>query len=288
VKPVLPEATFSPPPDPPALERSRGELKLGFARRGAATGVSELFQSGCAKARLLRQTDSGFREAIVLNTAGGLTDGDRFACDVAWGPGAEAMVTSQAAERIYRSRGAAADLETRLTVAAGARAVWAPQETILFDGGRYRRRTEIEVEEGGEIVACESVVFGRTAMGETVRSGGLEDRWRVRIDGRLRYADGFSLDGDVASALARRAIVGGAVASAAVLYVGEQATALRDLVRPLLERADVVAGATTRLGVTVIRLLARAATALRSALEAVLEALVGALGARALPRAWRL
>lgn len=288
MRPLLPEAAFSPPPDLPALERARGELRLGFARRGEATGVGELYQAGCAKARLLRRTDSGFREVILLNTAGGLTDGDRFACDVAWGAGAEAMVTSQAAERIYRSRGAAAELDTRLSVAASAKAVWTPQETILFDGGRYRRRTEIEVADGGEIVACESIVFGRTAMGETVRAGAVEERWRVRVGGRLRYADGFALDGDIASALARKAVGGGAVAAATVLYVGGRATAMRDLVRPLLERTDVVAGATTRLGVTVVRLLARAASALRAVLEAVLEALIGALGAKALPRAWRL
>ncbi len=242
-----PDAVFAAAPEPPLLERASGELRLGFVRRGAETGIGALYQAGCAKARLMRQTDSGFREVILLNTAGGLTDGDRFHCDVDWGEGAAAMVTSQAAERIYRSRGAPAQLSTTLTVGADAKAVWAPQETILFDGGRYRRRTEIDIAEGGEIVACESIVFGRTAMGEAVRSGGLEERWRVRVDGRLRYADGFALEGDLEKALARSAIGGGAVASATVLYVGARAQAVRDLVRPLLDRPGVFAGVTTRL-----------------------------------------
>lgn len=279
------------PPAPPALERSRGEVRLGFARRGAVTAISDLYQSGCAKARLMRHSESGMREVILLNTAGGLTDGDRYVCSAAWGEGAAAMVTSQAAERIYRSRGAPAELFTSLAVAADACAVWAPQETILFDGGRYRRSTEIDVAAGGEVVACESIVFGRTAMGETVKSGGLEDRWRIRVGGRLVYADGLALDGDIAGALARPAIGGGAEVTATMIYAGVRAMAMRDLVRPLLDASGVVAGCTTRLGVTIVRLLARSASALRSVVETVLAALIGALSplaAPALPRAWRL
>ncbi len=43
---------------------------------------------------------------------------------------------------------------------------WLPQETIVFEGARLKRRTVAEVvEPGGSLLACEMVVLGRAALG---------------------------------------------------------------------------------------------------------------------------
>ena len=42
---------------------------------------------------------------------------------------------------------------------------------------------------------AEAVVFGRSAMGETVRHGMLTDHWRLRRDGRLAGAAPIRLNG---------------------------------------------------------------------------------------------
>ena len=49
------------------------------------------------------------------------------------GAGAAAMVTSQAAEKVYRSHRRRLPRDTRLAVGAGGWLEWCPQETILFD-----------------------------------------------------------------------------------------------------------------------------------------------------------
>ncbi|MCG8441286.1 MAG: urease accessory protein UreD, partial [Caulobacterales bacterium] len=262
---------------PRALQRSHGAARLSFKRSGARTRLDALHQQGSAKARLMRLDNGGFAEAVLLNTSGGMTDSDRMDTEVAWGPGGRAIVQSQAAERIYRSRGGPARLTTALTVADGACAVWAPQETILFDGGRFERRTDIAVAGEGEVIACEAIVFGRTAMGERVHDGAVDDAWRVRVDGRLVYADGFRLAGDVEAALARPAIAGGALAVATLIYVGRAAEDMRDRARDALTAMEAAAGCTARLGVAVVRLLAHAPLALRAALEAALGAMLAGL-----------
>lgn len=304
---------------PAVLQRSRGACRLAFEHRDGRGGpccvgpdrtiLAENVQSGTAKVRAMRLDNGGFKEAVLINTSGGLTDGDRFDVEARWDTGAQAIVTTQAAERIYRARHGqdAASLATRLNVAPGAQAVWAPQETIVFDGGRFSRTTHIDVASDGELIACEALVFGRTAMGEAVNTGSVHDAWRVRVDGRLVYADRLALDGDVASTiastvagtLARPALGGGAVAAATILYVGQHCDRLCQRVRAAMADVPVVWGASTRLGVLVVRVLADHSIALRAGVEAALACLLGAFGDHnandlpgsagpCLPRSWAL
>ncbi|MBW8723822.1 MAG: urease accessory protein UreD [Inquilinus limosus] len=167
--PALAEPTALPVP----LARARGRLDLGFKRRGVETVLDALFQEGCAKARFPRREAGAFAGAVLLNTAGGLTGGDRLSQAVRWGEGTAATVAGQAAERIYRSLGDAAQIETRLTVEPGAVAEWLPQETILFDRARLDRDLRIELRGDARFLGVEAIVFGRAAMGETVRQGTL-------------------------------------------------------------------------------------------------------------------
>ncbi len=48
------------------------------------------------------------------------------------------------------------------------------------------------------MLLCEAVVFGRAAMGEAVEQGALIDRWRLRRDGKLVFAENVRLDGAIA------------------------------------------------------------------------------------------
>jgi len=123
----------------PALQRSSGAARVSFKRRASDTCLDELYQQGCSKVRFPRKQD-GSPEAVLLNTAGGLADGDTLNVDIHWREGARATVTSQAAERVYRAAGeGSARVTTRLRVEAQAVACWLPQETIVFDGARLAR-----------------------------------------------------------------------------------------------------------------------------------------------------
>ena len=284
-------ARVVPLPAPPRLERARGAAQIGFARRGAETMVCDLFQSGCARVRLPWREPGRLREAVLINTAGGLTDGDRLRNTATWRQGARAVVTSQAAERIYRSRQAPARIESDLTVGPMAMALWLPQETILFDGASLARKTEVEIDPSSRLIACESVIFGRTAMGETVRAGAIVESWRLRVGGRLVFADSFRLSGDIAAMLDRPAVGGGARALATVIYAGPDASERIGLLRAVVIDPGCVRVASSCLGpVVVTRVLADTGQAARRAVSAVLVALIGSVaaetGATGLPRAW--
>lgn len=264
------------------LQRSVGRAHVGFKRRGAATVLADLHQAGCAKLRLPRIAAGAPVEGVIINTAGGLTDGDRFEVSAAWQAGAAATVTTQAAERIYRSRGGDAAITNRLEIGAGAAALWLPQETILFDGGRFSRMLDIDIADASaSLFACESIVFGRGAMGETVMRGGIYDAWRMRVAGRLVFADGFALsdaDAPLQSQLDAPAIANGARAVATAIVVaagaGEWVPALRDA----LSRCNVEAGVSDTGGAIVVRALAADPSDLRRALQSLLDAITSVGG----------
>ena len=103
-----------------------------------------------------------------------------MATEVSLAAGCRAVVTTQACEKIYRASSGSAEVRNRIAVGEGGRLDWLPQETILFDGARLARRLEAELAPGAELLLVEATIFGRSARGETVRSGLFADRWRIR------------------------------------------------------------------------------------------------------------
>jgi urease accessory protein len=271
-----------PSPSEPALQRARGRAEVAVAVRRGATRLVRLYQQGCAKA-LLPRSHGPTPEAVLINTAGGVTGGDRLDYALEAGDGARLTGTTQAAERVYRAISGEAGIATRLTLGAGAALAWLPQETIVFRGGRLARRLEVDMAEDARLVALESVVLGRTAMGEIVTAGALNDQWRIRRGGRLVHAEALRLEGDLAAAAAGPATLAGARAFATLVFAEPGADARIDRARTLLADARVQAAATAKPDLLIARFIGDAAP-LRAAL---IRFLIGFRG-QPMPRVWKL
>ncbi|KPH80595.1 urease accessory protein UreD [Bosea vaviloviae] len=281
---------FAPPvpaaSDPllPAYVRAAGGVRLRFGRVGAQTHRLDVAESGGYRARFPTTFDAT-SEAVLINTGGGMAGGDAMRVGIDVGPGSDAIVTTQAAEKIYRSQGANTRIETTLSVAAAASLAWLPQESILFSGARLARSLTIDLAADASLVASEAVFFGRSAMGETMLRGALRDRWRIRRDGRLVFADDLRLEGAIAETLARQAVGAGACAAATIIVAGPD---LQDKLKQARACGDEASAGTVEIGagivadLLVIRLLSPDAQALRR----VLVTLLGHLTGRALPRTW--
>jgi urease accessory protein len=263
-----------------AANRAQGRVSLGLAARDGATRRTKTREDGSLRVRFPGAC-AGAPEAVLVNTAGGIAGGDRFAIDLALGADARLVVTTAAAEKIYRSLGPDACVDVTATLADGADLVWLPQETILFDRARLARTVDIALAPTATLLFAETVVFGRAAMGETVREGRFTDRWRVRRDGRLIFAENFRLDGPLADRLGEAAIAGGRAAIGTVLMVpGDDAAVAA--VRAVSEQFRGEMGISAWNGIALARLAASDGAALRHDLVVVLAA----LGRGALPRIW--
>ncbi len=273
-----------------SLQRVDGAALLAVAASDDGGGrVRDLYQR--APCRLLFPDDEpgGPLHAVLLTTSGGLTGGDRIAMTLEVDARARAVLTTQAAEKLYRTlpEEAATCIEVRVKAGPGAWTEWLAQETILFDGARLRRRFSADLAADARMLALESVVFGRTAMGESFNSGFLHDAWRVRCGGRLLWADALRLEGDLAQARHRPWGIGASVACATLLYAGADAAALLEPVRNTLIGV-AGAGATLLPGLLITRLWSEDAAALRAQvtrLAALVRHEAGGCPPR-LPRVW--
>lgn len=280
----------------PVERRGQGRLRVEARALDGRTVRGRIEEEGFARVRFPRSGRRGRAlEAVMINTGGGLAGGDASQSCLHAGRNAQLVVTTQAAEKIYRSDGATSHIDVELIAETGASLHWMPQATIVFDGARVERSITAEVAPDARLLLVEPVILGRTARGERLSYGSLRDRWRIRRGGRLVYADGLQLDGDIAATLDRRATAGGWAAFATLLLVAPDAEARLDAVRGALGLAagedeilpaelpdGLDAGASAWDGMLSVRLLARDGAPLESAIRRVLAV----LGVGDVPRIW--
>ncbi|MCK1285017.1 urease accessory protein UreD [Bradyrhizobium sp. 44] len=259
--------------------RARGAVRFDVHARDGVTRRGILHESGSLRVRFPSPEDEGL-SGVFVNTAGGVAGGDRFDIEIAAADSSKLTLTTAAAEKVYRAPGRAAELNIALKVAAGAHLGWLPQETILFDRARVRRRFDIDLDATASLLLCEIVVFGRTAMGERMEQGEFVDHWRLRRGGKLVFAETVRLDGNIGAKLARSAVAkGGAAIGTALIVPGDEA-----LIERLREASESFAGEvgiSAWNGFAMARFCAQDAARLRADMMAVL-ARTGA----ALPRLW--
>ena len=262
-----------------AANRATGHIALGATASAGITRRMRVHEDGSLRVRF-PNVEAGALEAVIVNTGGGMTGGDRFAIDIALERGASLIAGTAAAEKIYRSTGPDTEMDVRLSLGAGARLAWLPQETILFDRARLSRRIEIDLAESASLLVAEAVVFGRAAMGEAMVEGLFADRWRVRRGGQLVFADAARLDGAIARMLAAPASAAGGIAIATVLIAPGDDVRLA-AVRALDEQLSGEVGISAWNGIAVARLCAKDGALLRHDLILMLAALKTAV-----PRLW--
>src|SRR5437879_5335536 len=266
----------------PRLQRASGESRVSFAVRDGKTRLADLYQRDPCRVLFPEPELGEAPQAVLVTTSGGVTDGDCLSMRIEVEAGAAAVATTQAAEKIYRAAkgGGHCAMDISVSVGDGATLDWLPQETIMFEGARLKRRTVADVAPGGSLLACEMVVLGRAASGERFTAGLLLDSWSVRRAGTLAWTDTLRVEGETPVG----AGFGRANALATVIGVWDEPQVRFEKARALLEQAgEVRAGVTLVNDVIVARLLGEA-TRVREATVGFLTAFRG----RRLPRVWHV
>ena len=266
-----------------ALAPVRADVEVSIACTAPAgrTRLTALTESGGYRAKFPRPIGHGL-EAVIVNSGGGVAGGDRVKLSASVDAGAHLTVSTATAERIYRSLGPSTTIDVQLEARAGATLCWLPQPTILFSGARLDRRFDVDLAADARMILAETFVFGRIASGEIMGDGLVSDRWRVRRDGRLAFAETTRLDGDLSALLSRSAVAGGARATALMIVVAPDAEDLRDRVREVIAGCRADHGVSAWNGLLVVRALASGLDAVHDVMRRAVEAAMGGSA----PRAW--
>ena len=262
-------------------QRVLASASVSFHHRDARTRLDTLYQQGSAKVRFPKNYDD-WLEAVLINTAGGLTGGDQIDWDLHLKPNSNVVVTTQACEKAYKASADCAHVTTTMKLDENSILHWLPQETILYDQSSLKRRFDVELDASATLFAIECIQVGRDAMGETIDHLAFHDRWRIKQDGKLIFADDLRLSGHEAS----NTKLGNNHALASLVLISPLDT---EQLNKLAEKLRDICPAQTS-GFSVMgrrltgRILAQDNYLLRQALTPVLKEIRGC----ELPRVWRI
>ncbi|MBP0631350.1 urease accessory protein UreD [Cupriavidus sp. AcVe19-1a] len=223
----------------------QASLRLRFAQRGERSALVERRHQGPLLVQKPLYPEGGICHAVILHPPAGVAGGDSLDIDVTVEAGAHAVLATPGATKWYKSLGRDAAQQVRLSVGAGARLDWLPQENIVFDDARARIATVLDVAPGGSAIGWDAVVLGRQASGEQWARGALWLDTRVGAGERALWIEQSHLD---AGSPLRAAVAGldGLNVLGTLWAVGEGAT--QELAESLAERLPY--GPQLRAGVT--------------------------------------
>jgi urease accessory protein len=266
----LPEMCAGNPSDKD-LQRAEGFCRILLSGSESGTRVIDVFQRSPIRVMFPRIGRAAVKEAVLINTAGGIAGGDRLEYSVTALAGTSVAVTSQAAEKVYRALNQPARIATRLQAREATKLAWLPQETIVFNRARLCRETEIELFSGAELLALEWLVLGRAAHGENMVGGHITDSWRVKKDGRLIWADTFRATDETFPHVHRKALLSNRRAVATLIHFGPDLDARLEFFREIASSLECDCAATSVGGLIIVRFATHVSSNLRLALRNFLQ-----------------
>lgn len=269
-------------------------LRLGFQEDGGVTRLRDVDHYGPLRVQrpFYPEGSHGPCHVYLLHPPGGLVSGDRLHVDVRVEPGASALLTTPAANKLYRadSHGVAWKQHTRLSIADAALVEWLPQETIAFDGSRGIQETEVVLEKSARCLGWEVLALGRPASQMPFASGHLEQRFRLTLDGRPLWLERQPLD-PLHRRFHGRWGQGGHQVQATLWAAGlaDPLAAIEEIRRQLDERASPDWAVTHRHGVLLLRYLGNSRAQAWELCEAAWAVLRPLFNGREVcpPRIWR-
>lgn len=172
------------------------ELTLGFAPRGSKTALVNRAHRGPLTVQRPFYPEGGVCHVYLLHPPGGVVAGDQLSITAAVEPDAQALITTPAAGKFYRSGGGEARQNVNLSVADGASLEWLPQETIVYEGARLNSSMNIDLAEHARFIGWEILALGRPAAGEGFDNGAATLSWRISRAGRMVYMERLHLDAE--------------------------------------------------------------------------------------------
>ncbi|TAP41213.1 urease accessory protein UreD [Arthrobacter sp. S39] len=172
-----------------------GALELRVALRGQRSVAAHQYHQGAL--RVLRPhylDDSGQVCYVVVNPGGAYLGADLFVLDVEVADGADLLLTTQSATKIYRTPGSFAEQRMTLRLGEGARLELMPDQLIAYREASYRQNTHITVRPTSSLVMAEVITPGWSPDGASFRYEELRLRNEIRVESNDGNTDLLALD----------------------------------------------------------------------------------------------
>lgn len=246
---------------PSSPRRWVGELDLTFAQLAGRTRVSHSEHRGPLRIqRPFYPEADGTAHLYLLHPPGGVAGGDELHVRIGANTGSHALVTTPAANKLYRVASEPCSVSTTIDVQDAATIEWLPQETIAFEGARGHLSTVVHLEEGARFVGWELLCLGRPAAGEGFEKGEIVQSIELWREETPLFVDRMRLGGSSKTIHSAWGLQGGCVVGTLLLAPGtqEHVERLRELVT--LSNLTGRAAVTDLRGVTLLRYVGKSTT----------------------------
>lgn len=254
-----------------------GTLFLSAAHDGVRTRPARTESAGTLRLMAPLYLDDSGQLTYVLVSPGGAYFGETYHIEMEVQPGANLLVSSQGATRIYRTPQEPACQEAVFRVGAGARFEYVPEQTIAYRDADYRATTSITAAADAQVFVGEIVTPGWdpdgvpfTYLGMRLRTDVFNEEGRPALTDNVRIAPEA-----IGPALSGIGYLEGSSHMGSVLVLGPQTQgAYIDEVRAIatasgLPRVGVTAGSRHGLSWLMVRALAPSTDALAALISAV-------------------
>ena len=164
-------------------QRWSARLELGFASVGQRTVLAHRSHQGPLRVQKPFYPEDQVCHVYLLHPPGGMAAQDSLTYWIDLAPQSQALLTTPAAGKVYRSDGACSEVRQTLRVASGATLEWLPQETILYGGSVYAQHTELQMQRDSRVCFWDTWCLGRPAAGDSYATGTAQQTLRVTVDG---------------------------------------------------------------------------------------------------------
>ncbi|YCK79454.1 urease accessory protein UreD [Arthrobacter sp. D3-16] len=125
--------------------------------------------------------DSGQVCYVVVNPGGAYLGADLFVLNVEVEAGADLLLTTQSATKVYRTPGSCAEQRMVVRLGEGARLELVPDQLIAYREASYRQNTSFTVRPSSSLVMAEVVTPGWSPDGAAFRYEELRLRNEIRV-----------------------------------------------------------------------------------------------------------
>ncbi|MFJ4028595.1 urease accessory protein UreD [Paenarthrobacter sp. NPDC089989] len=167
-----------------------GQLQLRIAERAGRSVAVHQFHEGALRVLRPHYLDrSGQVCYVMVNPGGAYLGADLFLMDVEVEAGAELLLTTQSATKIYRTPGSFAEQRMGVRLGKGARLEVVPDQLIAYREASYRQVSHISVHPTSCLVMAEVITPGWSPDGASFRY----EELRLSNEIRVETVDGAKL-----------------------------------------------------------------------------------------------
>ena len=157
------------------------KLSLSFERALARTNLRVKERAGPLSVQRPFYPEEDVCHAYVLHPPGGVVGGDQLELNVQVREQSSALITTPAANKIYRSNGPESQIKQQFFVESGGTLEWLPQETILFGGSSLSACTRVNLNPSARFSGWDIVILGRPFSGDRYERGAFDQQMTIAV-----------------------------------------------------------------------------------------------------------